>query len=622
MSDESFEQGVVPPGRLFLWMAGLGAGTGALAGGGETVLLAFRLDLWMETADIWLLGLAAILLNAALGAFCGAGAGLVAQWTLAGVPPWKRYRAAFTMTVTLLAWIFLFPSAWEAVRTVIPGRMAAVAMLGLSLPITVWYNAGYWFRRLSIGAGPVVGWRPLSVALALATVGIAPFFYTVPPVDMPAASNQPNLILITVDTLRRDHLGIYGGLVSTPRMDALGKLGLVVEEAVTPLPETAPSHASMFTGRHPAEHRVTSNGQTLTGGKMTLAEHVGLLGYRTAAFVSSFAVDSRGGLGQGFQLYDDDFFPYFRGFSELQVARFGLRLLMRFGDPADYPFLLERPAPRTLDRAVAWAGSGTGPFFLWVHLFEPHSPYERHDGQPNAVDHRAILAQEPGYNYRSEEVEALRDLYRMEVEYTDTQVGRLLDDLKAAGLMSNAVVLLTADHGESLGDHDIYFNHHGLYDDVLRVPFLLWSSAPAWTPGTRVAGQASVLDVANSLLGAGGLPLMAGTRSESMGNRALGAVTTPEAALLLGREGMSLREGQLFGVRSSNGIKYIQHSDGTEEFYDLTSDPFEKTNIAAEQTRGVQIGRANVDALRRALPDPATVDAATRAMLKELGYIE
>ncbi|HND34257.1 MAG TPA: sulfatase-like hydrolase/transferase, partial [Myxococcota bacterium] len=202
------------------------------------------------------------------------------------------------------------------------------------------------------------------------------------------------------------------------------------------------------------------------------------------------------------------------------------------------------------------------------------------------------------------------------------ELRRLLDDLKAAGLMTNAVVLLTGDHGESLGDHDIYFNHHGLYDDVLRVPFLLWSSSPAWTPGMRVPGQASVLDVANSLLGAGGLPLMAGTRSESMGNRALGAVTTPEAALLLGREGMSLSEGQLFGVRSSNGIKYIQRSDGTEEFYDLNSDPFEKTNISSEQARGVQIGRSNVEALRRALPDPAAVDDATRAMLKELGYIE
>ncbi|HNC97725.1 MAG TPA: hypothetical protein PKW90_16455, partial [Myxococcota bacterium] len=92
MSDDSFEQGVVPPGRLFVWMAGLGAGTGALAGGGESVLLAFRLDLWMETVDIWLLGLAAMMLNAGLGAVCGAGAGLLAQWAWAGLPPWKRYR--------------------------------------------------------------------------------------------------------------------------------------------------------------------------------------------------------------------------------------------------------------------------------------------------------------------------------------------------------------------------------------------------------------------------------------------------------------------------------------------------------------------------------------------------
>lgn len=623
MSDDLFDQSPGKFRQLFFWISSLCATTGAFVGGGEALMKASRLNLLMHTGELWELGFATVVLNGTLAGLCGGTTILLLFPLSRKLPYWKQCRVTFTLGIFLFSLFFLAPLGWEGLRSEQVSRMAAVALLGTSLPVTLWFNAGYWFRRTIIGAGPVVGWRSVSMALGLLLAAISPGAYGVPPAPSGMAAGQANLILITLDTLRRDHLGIYGGLVATPTIDQLGREGLVMEETITPLPETAPSHASMFTGRHPAEHRVTSNGMVLTPGKATLAEHLGLLGYRTGAFVSSFAVDSQSGLSQGYQIYDDDFFPLFRGLGEIEAAHWGLRLLMRFGNPADYSFLLERPAPQTIERALDWSTADSSPMFLWIHLFEAHSPYQRHDGQPDAVDHKAILAQEPGYSYRPEEIQGLKDQYRMEVEYLDSQVKVLLDGLRAAGKLENAVVLLVGDHGESLGEHEIYFNHHGLYDNVLRVPMILWASNPGWTAGQRITGQSSVVDVPNTLLSAAGLPLFSGTHSEALTARAMGAEIKPEAALLLGREGHSLSEGFLYGVRSSNGIKYIQHPDKTEEFYDLTTDPGEGNDLSGEQTKGVMIGRQNVEALRQLGPgEHSELDSATKAMLESLGYLE
>ncbi len=175
--------------------------------------------------------------------------------------------------------------------------------------------------------------------------------------------------------------------------------------------------------------------------------------------------------------------------------------------------------------------------------------------------------------------------------------------------------------GEMEGRAGLHFNHHGLYEGAVRVPFLFWSSGPAWTPGGRVQGQATVMDVANTLLGAAGLTQMGETLSESLVNRLMGASMRPDSELLMGREGMSLSEGMMYGVRSPNGAKYIQHEDGTEEFYDLTIDPLETKNVADQQTRGVEIGRRNVETLKRVPTRAPVLDAATRERLEQLGYV-
>jgi arylsulfatase A-like enzyme len=629
MKDE-LEFPVAPESSVVFRVATIGAATGALAGGLEGLGLVLSAKIVLGAGAGAALVAGTVVLDAALGLGLGVVAGVLAALPGRRVTHWKRLRAGSALTVLLLALFFLAPLSYE-LWAVQERRVPALGMVAVAALIasTFWFNAGYWLRRESIGAGPVVGWRvyaPLG-GLGLALVGAV----AAGPPSGPTRAALPgaqNLVLVTIDTLRRDHVGTYGSVVHTPVLDTLARTGIAYDDAITPVPETAPSHASMFTGRHPLEHKVIANGIPLKNGYSTVTEQLERTGYRTGAFVSSFAAGSDTGLPQGFQVYDDDFVPAFRGLGRARVARLALPILLRYGDPAAFPWLLERRAPATIAEALAWVDGGQGPFFLWVHLFEPHAPYEVPPGgtAPAAsVDHRAILAQEPGYAYTPEETAALRDLYRQEVEYTDTQVGVLLDGLRARRALDDALVLVVADHGESLGEHGISFNHHGLYDEVLRVPLIAWASTPSFTPGTRVARQVNVADVANTFLEFAGIPLLGGTQSVPLLWHARGVEVAARPVLLLGRTTASLREGQLYGVRDPRGVKYIERPGAageppTSELYDLTTDPGELVDISADQPAAVQSGRANVATLRGAVGTTAGVE--TSEMLKALGYQE
>jgi arylsulfatase A-like enzyme len=604
-----------PEPSVVLRVALLGAATGALAGGIEGLGLTLGVRFPIGALGSLLLVVSTMALDSLLGLGTGVVGGLLAApWRR--MLHWKRVRLGATFTVLLLASFFLAPLARE-LYLVQERPVPAAGMMALALLVsgTFWFNAGYWLRRQSIGAMGSVGWRIAAPAAGLVLglvsmlVGGQPAGPAEPPIP-----GAPNLVLVTIDTLRRDHLGAYGSVVNTPVFDRLAAEGVVFDQAITPVPETAPSHASMMTGLHPARHRVIANGIPLRGGHRTVAEYLDATGFRTGAFVSSYAAGSSTGLQQGFQVYDDDFLPGLQGVGQGRLARLLTPLVLRFGDPAAVPWLLERPAPATIDRALAWVDAGQGPLFLWVHLFEPHSPYERHDG-PSELDHRAILAQEPGYVYTADEETKLRALYRAEVEYTDTQLGVLLDGLKARKILDDALVVVVADHGESLGEHGIRFNHHGLYDDVLRVPLVLWGAG--MTP-SRVPNQVTVGDIANTLLERTGLPLLAETESLPLLTHTRGIEAHSSPVRLIGRNAISLTAGQLYGVRDPNGVKFIS-GDAGDELYALADDPGELTNLAADQPRGVEAGRKNVEQLRNLLGGIGEI--STNEMLEQLGYI-
>ncbi len=649
MKDDLDFPAAVKPG-VVLPVATVAAAAGALAGALEGLGIALSSQILLGGGGAALLVVATMGLDAVLGFGAGLVGGGLARLLAPRKEHWRRLRLGTTLAIALLAAYFFLPLTRE-LWTVQERPGPALGMIALASLITgtFWFNAGYWYRRASIGAGAVVGFRVYAPLVGLLIAGAAGLSGGEPagPVSTPASAavraalgSVPNLVLITVDTLRRDYVGTYGGFARTPILDGLAREGLVFDGAITPVPETAPSHASMFTGLHPARHRVIANGIPLRRGHQTLAEQLEAYGYRTGAFVSSFAAGSSTGFAQGFQAYDDDFLPLVRGLGQVRLARLALPFLLRFGAPARFPWLLERAAPDTAARALEWVDRGTGPMFLWVHLFEPHSPYETHDGTTAGVDHRTILGQEPGYAYTNAEEASLRDLYRQEVEYTDTQIGALIDALKSRGVLDGALVLVVGDHGESLGEHDIRFNHHGIYDEVIRVPLLMWTPtgagadpavaspvAPHWAPGTRIPRQVSVGDVANSLLEFAGLPLLGGTESVPLATLARGVDVPSSPVRLLGRMGMSLREGQVYGVRDPDGLKFIQQSDATE-LYMLTTDPGEIVDIAAENEAAVQSGRAAVEALKRVLAGGgagasgagAGAEADTRAMLEALGY--
>jgi arylsulfatase A-like enzyme len=615
-----------PEPSVVFRVATIGAATGALAGGIEGLGLVMGAKIVLGAGAAAALVVTTVVLDAALAFGLGLVAGVIAAVPGRRILHWKRLRAGAALTVLFLALFFLAPLARE-LWVLQDRRVPAAGMIALAAIVasTFWFNAGYWLRRESIGAGPVIGWRVYAPAIGLLFAVVAAGISGPPPGPTRTPSEgSRSVVLVTIDTLRRDHVGAYGSVANTPVLDKLAREGVLFEDAITPTPETAPSHASMLTGRHPVEHRVIANGIPLKNGYLTVTEQLAISGYRTGAFVSSFAAGSTTGLGQGFQVYDDEFSPAVRGIARARVARLGLPLLLRFGDPAAFPWLLERAAPTTITNALGWVGAGEGPFFLWVHLFEPHAPYEaRGAGAPGGVDHRAILAQEPGYVYTAAEETALRDLYRQEVEYTDTQVGALLEGLKSTVGLENVLVLVVADHGESLGEHGIKFNHHGLYDEVLRVPLIAWAGPvpgvePSFPPGTRVARQVNVGDVANTLLEFSGVPLLSGTQSLPLLSLARGADVPARPVHLLGRSTGSLRAGQLYGVRDPRGFKFIERDDGAE-LYDLGLDPGELVDISADQPAAITSGKANAAQLREQVGE---VEASTSEMLKALGYQE
>src|SRR5439155_5659147 len=260
-----------------------------------------------------------------------------------------------------------------------------------------------------------------------------------------AGTAPPHLLVVTIDTLRADHVGAYGySAAATPAMDRLAREGVLVEVAVAQVPQTRPSHVSIFTGRYPFEHGIRDNFSPPLPAKIpTLATLLSRAGYDTAAFIGAYPVARSSGLDQGFAVFDDPF-----GAGESTTTREARS---------------ERRAGEVVDHALAWlAKPRRAPFFVWAHLYDPHAPYE-----PPAP-FRQRFARRP---------------YDGEVAYADAQVRRLLAWLDQSGRAADTLVVVTSDHGEGLGDHGESEHMLLVYDSTLRVPLILrW---PGRLPAAR-----------------------------------------------------------------------------------------------------------------------------------------
>ena len=272
----------------------------------------------------------------------------------------------------------------------------------------------------------------LSVVLALAFSGAQALIAQ----DSPAArSSRPSVLLVTLDTVRADHIGCYGySKTETPNLDRLASDGIRFSNAYAQVPITLPSHAVILTGTYPMSNGVrdfTSAG--LASSVPTLAERLRRNGYRTAAFVSSFVLNSMWGLSRGFEVYDDN--------------------LALSASAAQNPFLLVRSGDATVDRLLGWIKRPSDePFFVWLHLYDAHSPYR------SPEPYRSRYSRRP---------------YDGAIAFDDAQVGRVIARLRDLNLYDRTAIVVLSDHGESLGEHGESEHGFFVYNATLRVPLIL-----------------------------------------------------------------------------------------------------------------------------------------------------
>ena len=353
-----------------------------------------------------------------------------------------------------------------------------------------------------------------------------------------------DLLLITLDTVREDHLGCSGyGPAETPVIDRLAQTGIRFEHAIAAAPITLPSHATLLTGLDVPKHGVRNNGTfSLDVEHATLAESFATAGYRTAAFIGAYVLDARYGLARGFEEYDDRVNP---SGSERTSGHFN-----------------ERSASQVTDAALRWmesadAQGASQPRFTWVHYFDAHHPYE----PPG----------EFGARFRSRP-------YDGEIAYIDSQIARLVEHLESTGRAERTLVLITSDHGEGLGEHGEATHSRLLYDSTLRVPLILSCASlfpAAVVVRDRVGG---LVDVMPTVLELFGLQQIAGLDGRSL------LVTEPDADRSLYVETLV----PLFnhGWAPLQGLHRLEDkfiSAPESEYYDFAHDPGELHNLFPER---------------------------------------
>ena len=402
-----------------------------------------------------------------------------------------------------------------------------------------------------------------------------------------------NVVLITIDTLRADHVGCYGyKQIKTPNIDGLAADGTRFERAFAVVPVTLPSHTTMLTGTYPmlsGMHDFSVN--KLSPTQPTMASVLKQAGYATGAVVAAAVLDSRFGLNQGFDFYYDHF-----DFSRLDEKNL-----------ED----MERPGNEVADVALEWlaktwlAKNSPKKFFLWMHLYDPHFPYN----PPEPYKHE--YADRP---------------YDGEIAFADAQVGRLVHHLKEKGIYENTVIVLAGDHGEGLGEHGEKTHGFFIYNATMHVPLII--RVPGSPGGRTVAEPVSLVDLMPTMLGAVGVEVPAQVQGKSLLARVGG-----------GDAEMAERDRSVYGetflprlhfnwseLRGAENSKYHFIDAPRPELYDLAKDPGETHNLLGEKKAVAEEMRAKLAGMIRdysagkELAEKTGLDPALMERLKALGY--
>lgn len=417
------------------------------------------------------------------------------------------------------------------------------------------------------------------------------------------ATRPLSVVLVTIDTLRADHVGCYGHTrVRTPVLDVLARDGVLFENAVSQMPLTAPSHATILTSTYPQNHGVLDNVTRLPEDVPSIAEILGSKGYATGAIVSGYPLKAKTcGLSRGFAVYLDDFPADTLPGKASRVGR--------------------RSAGPTTDAAVRWlAQHGRETYFLWVHYFDPHEPYD-----PPAPFDTMFTAGLTEPVTPAEEREYKMALYDGAISYADRELGRFLRELGRREEGTEPLVIVTADHGESF-EHGYFFDHAArLYDSLVRVPLIM--SGPGLPRGLRVSAQVSLIDVAPTMLdmigvqhdvnlaGCSLLPLL---HSDTAAER-------PHAFALTPLRGYPHLVEPLAMVRDNNLKLILGLRTGSRELYSLEHDPDELWNLAPDRDSDVAALERRLrtwldDHPARQVPQ-AVLDERDREVLQALGYL-
>jgi len=403
------------------------------------------------------------------------------------------------------------------------------------------------------------------------------------PVRLAAQSNPPNVVVISIDTLRADHLGCYGGKsVATPNLDALARSAARFTRAFTPVPITLPAHTALFTGSFPMATGVHDfNGNKLPANAVTLAQVLREHGYATAAFVGSAVLDSRFGLNKGFGTYFDHF--DFSGLDDTSMD------------------LVKRSADQVVDNALAWLKANPPrPLFLW----DAHYPY---------APPEPFASRYPGRPYDGE------------IAFVDSQVGRLLAFLKDAGVYDSVLLAVTGDHGEGLGEHGEKYHGFFIYNATLHIPLII--RAPG-TKATTIEKEASLVDVMPTILQALRLPIPGGVQGRSLLSDMLGKPSSANSNLYAESYLPLLHFdwSQLRGLQSE-GMKYIDAPH--PELYDTRTDPHEIRNLYTGKRAVAQELKARLQDVERRYTAVSgsgaqateAADPALADRLRSLGYV-
>jgi arylsulfatase A-like enzyme/Tfp pilus assembly protein PilF len=400
-----------------------------------------------------------------------------------------------------------------------------------------------------------------------------------------------NVLLFTLDTTRADHIGCYGyPNVRTPNIDGLAADGFLFKNATAQAPLTLPSHSSIFTGTYPFVHGVRDNGGFyLEPEKVTLAEVLKQKGWATSAFVGAFVLDSRWGLNQGFDHYYDNFdFAKYKKISLDSVQREGGEVIKPFFD---------------------WfKTNGDRRFFSWIHLYDPHTPYE------------------PPEPYKSEYSGRPWGLYDGEIAYVDSLIGKVLEGLREKGILDKTIIVIVGDHGESLGEHGESSHAFFIYDATVSVPLIV--KLPASKLKAKIVdAQVENVDIMPTLLDLLGIAVPKEVQGRSLvpllaGGRA-GADRMAYSESYYPRYHYGWSE--LKSLRTAR-YQYIQAP--RPELYDIVRDPMERTNIFGQNSSQAERfikEMKRIEERSRARGDeskaPRQLDGDTMEKLKALGYV-